>query len=97
MIGYVDAPKAWWLTHGMARAVGVSLPQAVTEGWLKRSELAAIVNRCQGCDRAERCTAWLAQASRASALPAFCRNKAEIESLAPELPTQDAARCPPLA
>ena len=49
MIGYVEAPKAWWLTHGMARVAGVSLPRAVTEGWLKRSELARLVSRCQGC------------------------------------------------
>ena len=36
MIGYPEAPKAWWLTRGMARISGVNLPRAVVEGWLQR-------------------------------------------------------------
>lgn len=84
MIGYVGAPRAWWLTHGMARAVGVNLPRAVIDGWLSRRELAGMVDRCQSCDRAEDCQAWLATSVSAPAgLPAFCCNKAEIEGLAP--------------
>lgn len=83
MLGYVEAPRAWWLTHGMARAVGVDLPRAVTEGWLKRSELAQIVTRCQGCGCSAACTGWLADPTHAAALPGYCRNKAAIESLAP--------------
>lgn len=47
MIGYVEAPKAWWLTHGMARSIGVSLPHAVLDGWLTRKDLAELVGRCQ--------------------------------------------------
>lgn len=83
MIGYVEAPRAWWLTHGMARAAGVSLPRAVTEGWLSRRELAALVARCQGCGCAEQCSSWLATATAQGALPEFCGNKAEIEALSP--------------
>ncbi|SEN15848.1 hypothetical protein SAMN04488103_103250 [Gemmobacter aquatilis] len=82
MIGYVEAPKAWWLTHGMARVAGVSLPRAVTEGWLKRSELARLVSRCQGCACAETCIDWVAHACKDQALPEFCPNKHEIEALA---------------
>jgi hypothetical protein len=82
MMGYVEAPKAWWLTHGMARAVGVSLPHAVIEGWLTRRELADMVGRCQSCGKACDCTAWLADApAPVQTLPGFCCNKAEIESL----------------
>jgi hypothetical protein len=39
MIGYPEAPRAWWLTRGMARISGVNLPRAVVEGWLQRDEL----------------------------------------------------------
>lgn len=83
MIGYVEAPRAWWITHGMARVVGVSLPRAVTEGWLKRSELACLVERCQGCDAYGRCCTWLAQHDSAENVPDFCPNKTEIEALVP--------------
>lgn len=83
MIGYVDAPRAWWLTHGMARTVGVSLPHAVIEGWLTRRELAAMVSRCQVCGKSSDCTSWLAQVGQSDSLPGFCSNKADIESLSP--------------
>ena len=32
MIGYPEAPRAWWLTRGMARISGVNLPRAVVVG-----------------------------------------------------------------
>lgn len=83
MIGYVEAPRAWWVTHGMARLIGVSLPRAVTEGWLKRSELARLVERCHNCSANGDCTRWLALHAAAEALPEFCPNKTEIEALAP--------------
>ncbi len=83
MMGYVDAPKAWWLTNGMARSIGVSLPHAVIEGWLTRTELASLVNRCQTCGKSADCTTWLAKPAVEPALPGFCCNKAEIESLKP--------------
>ena len=81
MMGYVEAPKAWGLTRGMARAVGVNLTDAVVEGWLSRGELAELVDRCQCCDRSGDCTQWLARHVTAEALPAFCPNKAGIEAL----------------
>lgn len=81
MMGYVEAPKAWGLTRGMGRAVGVNLTDAVVEGWLSRAELAVLVDRCQSCDRSAECTDWLARHVTAAALPAFCPNKAGIESL----------------
>lgn len=83
MIGYVEAPRAWWLTHGMARAAGVNLPGAVVEGWLTRKELARLVTRCQGCGCSALCTSWLGSARWPAALPGYCANKAEIEALAP--------------
>lgn len=84
MIGYTDAPRAWWLTRGMARIIGVNLPQAVLDGWLGRSELAGLISRCDGCSQSAQCNDWLARSARASGLPEFCPNKAALEALAPE-------------
>lgn len=81
MIGYVEAPRAWGLTRGMGRAVGVNLTDAVIEGWLSRAELAELVERCQACERSTECQGWLARHVTAEALPAFCPNKAGIEAL----------------
>lgn len=81
MIGYTDAPRAWWLTRGMARLSGVNLPQAVVEGWLSRSELARIVARCEACSQPGRCNAWMARSATATGMPDFCPNKQTIESL----------------
>lgn len=81
MIGYVEAPKAWGLTRGMARVLGVNLVEAVTEGWLSRGELDDLVASCEACQHSADCTAWLAVTIRAEGLPPYCRNKSEIESL----------------
>lgn len=83
MMGYVEAPKAWGLTRGMARVLGVNLTDAVVEGWLTRGELAEMVDRCQSCDRSQDCTHWLARNVTAAELPAFCPNKGALESLVP--------------
>jgi hypothetical protein len=81
MIGYTDAPRAWWLTRGMARVAGVNLPQAVVDGWLSRDELAHLIARCEGCDAGKRCEAWLALSGAAPGMPQFCPNKSAIEAL----------------
>jgi hypothetical protein len=81
MLGYVEAPKAWGLTRGMARVVGVRLADAVVDGWLTRAELAALVERCADCGRAGACTRWLATVVTAEGLPDYCPNKAGIEAL----------------
>lgn len=83
MIGYVEAPRAWGLTRGMARVLGLNLTRAVLDGWLTRDELAVIVDRCQECDRCGDCTAWLARMVSSEALPGFCPNKTLLEALSP--------------
>ncbi len=75
------APLAWGLTRGMARALGVNLIEAVTEGWYSRADLARLVESCATCGMAEHCSSWLAVTPRADSLPSYCRNKAEIEVL----------------
>lgn len=81
MFGYAEAPRAWGMTRGMARVVGVNLPDAVIEGWLSRAELAGLVDHCQKCSHVAECTDFLAHRVQADALPAFCGNKAGIEAL----------------
>jgi Family of unknown function (DUF6455) len=81
MIGYPEAPKAWWLTRGMARISGVNLPRAVLDGWLQRRELEDLIHRCATCDRGAGCEEWLARSGGALAMPDFCPNKPGIEAL----------------
>jgi hypothetical protein len=81
MIGYPEAPKAWWLTRGMARISGVNLPRAVVEGWLQREELEDLIIRCAACRRKADCEAWLMRSGPARTMPEFCPNKAGIEAL----------------
>lgn len=81
MIGYPEAPRAWWLTRGMARISGVNLPRAVVEGWLQRDELEELITRCAACRQGEVCETWLCQSGGAQAMPDFCPNKPGIEAL----------------
>lgn len=82
-MAYLEAPKAWGLTRGMARLLGLNLVEAVTEGWFSRGELAQLVEDCVACDQSARCTAFLAVTARTESLPGFCRNKAQVEALQP--------------
>lgn len=81
MLTYGEAPLAYGLTRGMARVIGVDLVRAVTEGWLSRAELGALVETCVGCRQAASCTAWLARTVDAPALPGYCANKSDLEAL----------------
>lgn len=81
MIGYPEAPRAWWLTRYMARISGVNLSHAVVEGWLLRDELAEIVARCASCGRGGACETWVATSGSALQMPEFCPNRNGIEAL----------------
>ena len=81
MIGFPEAPKAWWLTRGMARISGVDLPKAVVEGWLPRAELESLIARCAACDHGSDCEAWLARSGGAQDMPDFCPNRPAIVAL----------------
>ncbi|MEO8244372.1 MAG: DUF6455 family protein [bacterium] len=76
-----DKAMAFGLTRGMARALGVNLIEAVTEGWYRRDELNALVERCARCGQGVRCRPWLAEHQRTALLPDYCRNKTELEAL----------------
>lgn len=82
MIAYSEIPMAWGLTRGMARVLGVSLTDAVIDGWLTRAELGKLVDRCAACSQTSACTAWLSQARAQPCMPVFCPNKTGLECLA---------------
>lgn len=81
MMGYVESPRAWGYARGMARTVGVSLSDAVVEGWLSRGELASIVETCGRCSHVRECTAWLSRTVSAETLPGFCPNALALTAL----------------
>ena len=67
----------------MARTIGVSLPDAVVEGWLSRNELGGLVARCQSCGSTKDCTAWLSHTVQTESLPGFCPNATALQALRP--------------
>lgn len=83
MIAYPNAPRAWGYTRGMARSLGLALPEAVIEGWLSREELGALVAACSQCGATCDCTSWLAQGKQSTSAPVFCPNGAALEQLRP--------------
>ncbi len=44
-----DVNFHYWLTLGMAKAVGVNLTDALHKGQISRAQYADIVTRCRGC------------------------------------------------
>jgi hypothetical protein len=81
MIVYPEAPRAWGYTRGMARTMGVSLPEAVLEGWISRGDLDHLVEACRTCGETGKCTEWLAQTVETEAAPGFCRNAPVLGAL----------------
>ncbi|MBI1218910.1 MAG: hypothetical protein GC186_10210 [Rhodobacteraceae bacterium] len=72
----------YWLTQGMARALGVNLSAAIHAGILSRADLDTLVARCQDCGHASDCLLWLGRnASGAPALPGYCENRVPLEAL----------------
>ena len=79
----------YWLTQGMARALGVNLSAAIHTGGLSRSALDGLVARCQACGHAADCLPWLGRnAGRAAALPTYCENRVPLDALRRRLAPQ---------
>lgn len=65
--------RHFWLTQGMARALGVDLNGALRAGKLERAEYAEAIAACCGCDHYQECLAWLAvNGASAQKKPGFC-------------------------
>lgn len=65
--------RHFWLTQGMARAVGVNLNAALQEGRISRADYAQAIAECCHCAHHQRCLDWLAvNGAGAERQPAFC-------------------------
>ena len=78
-----DETEHYWLAQSMAKAVGVDLAKAQTEGHLTQDDWAGMVQRCRGCDWTEGCKKWLSVAAWGQeTAPATCENHTRFASLA---------------
>ncbi|GAA6189079.1 DUF6455 family protein [Litorivita sp. NS0012-18] len=70
-----DANRHFWLTRSVARAMNLSLGEAVIEGEMAAEGYCDMVNRCRQCLQVSACESWLgAQVEDARAAPQFCPN-----------------------
>ena len=83
MYGYIEAPRAFWHAHGMARSCGVRLAGAVVDGVINRNELAQLVDRCQQCSHLADCEQWLSNLHEGQTAPEFCALREPLQQLSP--------------
>ncbi|WP_372887229.1 DUF6455 family protein [Shimia sp.] len=70
-----DPERHFWMTRSVARAMGVSLGEAMASGSLSPKEYADMVTRCRRCRFVDTCEAWLAHNSLdATAAPDCCQH-----------------------
>lgn len=79
-----DPNRAFWLTRSVARAVGVSLSEAIAEGALLPAEYSEMVTRCRKCPHGATCELWLAKhGAGAAEVPDYCANAQRLNGLIP--------------
>jgi len=77
-----DAQSRYWLTLGMAKAIGVNLTESLHSGQITRAQFTEIVSRCLQCETCDICTEWLAQQiAIAEKVPKTCANHAVFAAL----------------
>ena len=64
-----DPTMHFYITRGVARAMGISLSEAMHSGQLKPEGYAAMVTACRGCALLEACQQWLGQQATISPTP----------------------------
>lgn len=70
-----DPALHFWMTRSVARAMGVSLSEAMAAGRLSSDGYAKMVTRCRTCQQVQNCQIWLAnQAGFATTAPNDCLN-----------------------
>ena len=77
-------PRAhFWLTLGMAKAVGADLSAALHEERITHTDYSDIINRCRACDHAVACAAKLSRCrGQLDQIPDYCLNRDLLETLA---------------
>lgn len=81
-LGGSKAETHFWLTQGMAKAIGVSITDQIARGNLSRAEFQDMVVRCGACEFPERCVRWMAEGQhRNEPPPGYCLNHERLEQL----------------
>ncbi len=77
-----DPVLHFWLTRSVARSIGLSLTDAMSEGRLTPQEYSEMVTRCRQCPFVSQCEGWLAEnGAGAEAIPDRCVNAARLNGL----------------
>lgn len=77
-----DPALHFFITRGVAKALGLNLGDALRTGQLEPDTYARMVARCRGCARVGACQQWLADSSVPhQAPPEYCQNASEFRSL----------------
>lgn len=77
-----DPQVHFWLTRSVARAVGVSLSEAMAENALSAQGYAEMITRCRTCPFVDQCQHWLGTPSaRQEGAPEFCMHKSLFDGL----------------
>lgn len=77
-----DPARHFWMTRSVARAMGVSLSEAMAEGSLSQKDYADLVTRCRSCHFVDECQDWLGhQCTRSAAAPECCQHAALFQHL----------------
>lgn len=78
-----DPTLHFWLTRSVARAMNLSLSEAMTQGHLSARDYAEMVTRCRKCPHVETCEAWLATlGENVDSAPDHCWNAQALNALA---------------
>jgi hypothetical protein len=69
------------LVCGMAKATGTDVVRAFDYGDLSSEEWAEMVETCRGCEAADACAHWLADAPHWDEAPGVCLNQKRFAAL----------------
>ncbi|MBR9650992.1 DUF6455 family protein [Thalassovita aquimarina] len=77
-----DPVLHFWLTRSVARSIGLSLTEAMSEGKLTPQGYSEMVTRCRQCPLVSQCQQWLAtQGGGCDQVPATCVNAQTLNAL----------------
>ena len=78
-----DAELHFWLTRSVAKVMGISFSEAITQGRITVQDYASLVTACRSCALVESCQTWLgSQKSQAKNPPPGCANASDLGALA---------------
>lgn len=88
-----DVTHHFWLTRSVARAMDLSLAEALDSGFLSAADYSGMVTRCRMCPLVSKCETWLGRnGACATSAPDHCVNAGQFNSLAVQLGTKQGGR-----